>query len=82
MAVIAEGTRRLLGSLFELKELGPGDLNAIAGAVIAWAALRPAAVKRRFEVLHAGGLTALLGRGGLWPSALDAITNDVGLGPA
>jgi class 3 adenylate cyclase len=29
--VIAEGTRRLLGNLFELEDLGPKDLKGIAG---------------------------------------------------
>ena len=62
MVVIAEGTRRLLGNLFELKDLGARDLKGIAGPVPAWAALRPAAVESRFEALHAGGLTALVGR--------------------
>jgi len=62
MVVIAEGTRRLLGNLFELKDLGPRDLKGIAGAVPAFAALRPASVESRFEALHSGGLTALVGR--------------------
>jgi class 3 adenylate cyclase len=33
MVVIAEGTRRLLGNLFELRDLGPQELKGIAGAV-------------------------------------------------
>ena len=41
MVVIAEGTRRLLGNLFELDDLGPKDLKGIAGPVRAFAALRP-----------------------------------------
>jgi class 3 adenylate cyclase len=40
MVVIADGTRRLLGNLFELKDLGPRDLKGIAGPVRAWAAVR------------------------------------------
>ena len=32
MVVIAEGTRRLLGNLFELEDLGPKDLKGITGA--------------------------------------------------
>ena len=40
--VIAEGTRRLLGNLFELEDLGAKDLKGIAGLVRAFAALRPA----------------------------------------
>ena len=60
--VIAEGTRKLLGSLFELKDLGAKDLKGIAGPVRAWAALRASSAEGRFEALHASGLTALVGR--------------------
>jgi class 3 adenylate cyclase/predicted ATPase len=60
--VIAEGTRRLLGNLFELQDLGPTDLKGIAGPVRAWAVLRASSVESRFEALHASGLTALVGR--------------------
>jgi class 3 adenylate cyclase len=62
MVVIAESTRRLLGNLFELQELGARDLKGIPGPVRAWAALRPSSVESRFEALHATGLTALVGR--------------------
>ena len=60
--VIAESTRRLVGSLFELEDLAAQDLKGIAGPVRAWAALRPALVEGRFEALHASGLTELVGR--------------------
>src|SRR5215472_10139247 len=60
--VIAEGTRRLLGNLFELEDLGPKDLKGMAGPVLAWAALRARSVESRFEALRAAGLTALVGR--------------------
>ena len=60
--VIAEGTRKLLGNLFELEDLGAKDLKGIAGPVRAWAALRASSVESRFEALHAAGLTALVGR--------------------
>jgi AAA ATPase domain/Adenylate and Guanylate cyclase catalytic domain len=60
--VIAESTRRLVGNLFELQDLGPKDLKGIAGPVRAWAALRASEVESRFEALHASGLTALVGR--------------------
>ena len=60
--VIAEGTRKLLGNLFELEDLGAKDLKGIAGPARAFAALRPSAVESRFEALHATGLTALVGR--------------------
>ena len=61
--VIAEGTRNLLGNLFELEDLGPKDLKGIAGPARAWAALRASSVASRFEALHASGLTDLVGRG-------------------
>jgi class 3 adenylate cyclase len=62
MVVIAESTRKLLGSLFELQDLGAKDLKGIAGSVRAWAALRASSVESRFDALHATGLTALIGR--------------------
>jgi class 3 adenylate cyclase len=62
MVVIAEGTRKLLGNLFDLEDLGAQDLKGIAGLVRAWAALRASSAKGRFEALHASGLTALVGR--------------------
>src|SRR6202050_1988887 len=61
--VIAEGTRNLLGNLFELEDLGPKDLKGIAGPARAWAALRASSVASRFEALHGSGLTDLVGRG-------------------
>ncbi len=60
--VIADGTRKLLGNLFELQDLGPNDLKGIAGPVRAWAALRASSVESRFEALHVSDLTALIGR--------------------
>src|SRR6516165_342054 len=60
--VIAEATRRLLGNLFELKDLGSRELKGVVEPVRAWAALRASAVESRFEALHAAGLTALVGR--------------------
>jgi class 3 adenylate cyclase len=60
--VIAEATRKLLGNLFELDDLGEKDFKGIAGPVRAWAALRPGSVEGRFEAFHASGLTELVGR--------------------
>ena len=60
--VIAESTRKLLGNLFELEDLGAKDLKGIAGPVRAWAALRAGSAEGRFEALHASGLTELVGR--------------------
>ncbi|WFU43569.1 adenylate/guanylate cyclase domain-containing protein [Bradyrhizobium sp. CB82] len=60
--VIAEATRRLLGNLFELRDLGAKELKGIAGPVGAFAALRASSIESRFEAMHPGGLTALVGR--------------------
>jgi class 3 adenylate cyclase/tetratricopeptide (TPR) repeat protein len=60
--VIAESTRKLLGSLFELEDLGAQDLKGITGPVRAWAAVCPSSVESRFDALHATGLTELVGR--------------------
>ncbi len=60
--VIAESTRKLVGYLFELDDLGAQDLKGIAGPVRAWTALRPSLIESRFEALHASGVTELVGR--------------------
>ena len=60
--VISESTRKLVGNLFELENLGRKGLKGIAGPVRAWAVLRPALVESRFDALHASGLTQLVGR--------------------
>src|SRR5271170_6952335 len=62
MVVIADGTRRLLGNLFELENLGAKDLKGIAGPVRTWAALRASSAEGRCEALHATDLTPLVGR--------------------
>jgi class 3 adenylate cyclase/predicted ATPase len=60
--VIAAGTRRLVGDLFEYRELGAVEVKGIAVPVSAWQVLRPSAVASRFEALHGGALTPLIGR--------------------
>jgi class 3 adenylate cyclase len=60
--VIAQGTRKLVGNLFELEDLGTKDLKGIAGPVRAWAALPPSVVEIRFEALHATAAIGLVGR--------------------
>src|SRR6516165_6862735 len=47
--VIADATRRLLGNLFELRDLGPRELKGSDGPVRAFAALRASSVESRFE---------------------------------
>ena len=61
-AVIAESTRKLLGNLFDLHDLGTKDLKGFVSPVRAWAALRPSLAAGRFEALHGSGLTDLVGR--------------------
>jgi class 3 adenylate cyclase/predicted ATPase len=60
--VIAESTRKLLGNLFDLQDLGAQDLKGISGQVRAWAVMRPSSEESRFEALHASGLIELVGR--------------------
>jgi class 3 adenylate cyclase/tetratricopeptide (TPR) repeat protein len=62
MVVICDSTRKLLGNLFELEDLGPTELKGITEPTRAWAALRASSAESRFEAMHASGLTALVGR--------------------
>ena len=55
--VIAESTRKLVGNLFDLEDLGAQDIKGIAGA-----ALRASSAEGRFEAMHTANLTALVGR--------------------
>ena len=50
--VITESTRKLLGNLFELKDLGGKELKGVAEPLRTWAALRPSLVESRFEALR------------------------------
>lgn len=60
--IIADSTRKLVGNLFELQDLGTTELKGMAGPVRAWAALRASSVESRFEALHTTVLAALIGR--------------------
>jgi class 3 adenylate cyclase/predicted ATPase len=60
--IIADGTRKLLGNLFELEDLGLRELKGIAESVRAWTALQASSVASRFEAQHATSLTPLVGR--------------------
>ncbi len=60
--VICNSTRRLLGNLFELEDLGPRAIKGIDRPTRAWAVLQASSVASRFEALHPMGLTALVGR--------------------
>jgi AAA ATPase domain/Adenylate and Guanylate cyclase catalytic domain len=61
MVVLAEGTRRHLGNLFELEDLGAKEVKGISAEVRQWAVLRPGSVESRFEALRTT-TTPLIGR--------------------
>jgi class 3 adenylate cyclase/predicted ATPase len=60
--VIAAGTRRLVGDLFEYRHLGAVEVKGIAAPVPAWQVLGPSAVASRFEALRGSALSGLIGR--------------------
>jgi class 3 adenylate cyclase/predicted ATPase len=60
--VIAASTRRLVGDLFEYRDLGAVEVKGIAAPVPAWQVLRPSAVASRFEALRGSALSPLVGR--------------------
>ena len=60
--VVAPTTRRLLGGLFELHDLGANDLKGFATPVRTFRVVGEAGADSRFEALHAAGLTPLVGR--------------------
>ena len=61
--IIADGTRRLVGDLFELSGLTPSALKGFAEPVRAWRVLGEGHAESRFEALHGTRLTPLVGRG-------------------
>ena len=60
--VVAASTRRLLGDLFRLRDLGRHEVKGIAEPVAAWAVEGVSASESRFEAVRAAGLTDLIGR--------------------
>jgi len=60
--VIAATTRRLVGDLFEYRDLGAVEVKGFATPVPLWQVLRPSAVASRFEALRGSTLTPLVGR--------------------
>jgi class 3 adenylate cyclase/predicted ATPase len=60
--IVAASTRRLVGNLFEYRDLGPVEVKGIVEPVPAWQVLRPSAVANRFEALHGPALMPLIGR--------------------
>src|SRR5262249_56502163 len=60
--VIAASTRRLLGDLFLLRDLGLHEVKGIAEPVAAWAVEGVSDSESRFEAVRTAGLTRLIGR--------------------
>jgi predicted ATPase len=60
--IIAEATRRLLGNLFEYRDLGITEVKGLDAPVPVWQVLRPGAVESRFEALRSASLSPLVGR--------------------
>lgn len=60
--VISATTRRLLGTTFELKDLGSHPLKGFAEGVLAWGVIGESAAESRFEAAHGDRLTRLVGR--------------------
>ena len=60
--VISQATRRLVGGLFELAELGPLRLKGFAEPLAAWRVEGEGPAESRFEARQSAGLTPLVGR--------------------
>jgi class 3 adenylate cyclase len=60
--VISHATRRLVGGLFELADLGPRRLKGFAEPLAAWQVEGEGGAEGRFEALHGERLTPLVGR--------------------
>src|SRR6266496_1189718 len=60
--VVAASTRRLLGDLFRLRDLGSHEVRGIAEPVAAWAVQGVSDSESRFEAVRAAGLTDLIDR--------------------
>jgi class 3 adenylate cyclase/predicted ATPase len=60
--VIAPRTRHLLGSLFELSDLGEHRLKGFADPIRAWVVIGEGKAESRFEALHGTMLTPFVGR--------------------
>jgi class 3 adenylate cyclase/tetratricopeptide (TPR) repeat protein len=60
--VIALSTQRLMGTAFEMRDLGAQHLKGLGEPMHAWQVLGEAAVEGRFEASHGVALTPLVGR--------------------
>jgi class 3 adenylate cyclase/tetratricopeptide (TPR) repeat protein len=60
-AVIADETRRMIGELFELVDLGPQELRGFGERQRAWRVVGESGAVSRFEALRSG-MTSIIGR--------------------
>ncbi len=60
--IIGASTRRLLGDLFRLRDLGQHNVKGITEPVAAWAVDGVSVAQSRFEATHGAGVTDLVGR--------------------
>jgi class 3 adenylate cyclase len=60
--IIAEATRRLVGNLFEYRDLGMAEVKGLVTPVPVWQVLRQSTVANRFEALRSASLSRLVGR--------------------
>jgi class 3 adenylate cyclase len=60
--LIADSTRRLVGDLFEYRDLGRVAVKGLAEPVPAWEVLRESTVDNRFAALRSASLNPLIGR--------------------
>jgi class 3 adenylate cyclase len=60
--VIGRQTRRILGDLFECRDLGAVEVKGFPEPVHAYQVVRESAIESRFEALHGAALTPLVGR--------------------
>jgi class 3 adenylate cyclase len=59
--IVSQSTRRLLGTLFEMEDLGPQSLKGFAGELRAWRVVGESGVESRFAALRTAE-TPLVGR--------------------
>jgi class 3 adenylate cyclase/pimeloyl-ACP methyl ester carboxylesterase len=62
MIIVADGTRRLLGQLFDLEDLGARALHGFSASVRAWQVVGEGRTMGRFEARRSADLTPLVGR--------------------
>lgn len=60
--VIAGSTQRLIGNLFDYRELNAVNVKGSAAPVRAWQVLGPSTIASRFEALRGSALAPLIGR--------------------